>query len=180
MKTGNHPVFLGPSLFHFTKDQSTFTRFALELQARNSEIRKLKKVGLDMEGAIFQGIKHFFPDIKQLYCVRHLMKRDEMRLDKLFGRMKCSAAEKNKGKSEILKDIYMESGKVLYINTALQSHVIVMTFLQSLIRYNRNGKVNVQDFSNGLWRSEKASLLKVSSCQHVKVQMCLDYFTKMT
>ena len=122
MKTGNHPVFLGPSLFHFTKDQSTFARFALELQACNSEIRKLKKVGLDMEDAIFQGIKHFFPDIKQLYCVRHLMKRDEMKLDKLFGRMKCSAAEKNKAKSEILKDIYGERKGAVYEYGLAESH----------------------------------------------------------
>ena len=30
-KTKSHPVFLGPMLFHFTKNKETFLRFALEL-----------------------------------------------------------------------------------------------------------------------------------------------------
>ena len=30
-ETGNYPIFLGPTLFHFTKDDKTFSRLALEL-----------------------------------------------------------------------------------------------------------------------------------------------------
>lgn len=59
-ETGNYPIFLGPSLLHFTKDQSTFTRFALELQACDRDIRNFKKAGLDLEDAIFQGFKQLF------------------------------------------------------------------------------------------------------------------------
>ena len=51
--SGHHSVFLGPDLIHFTKEDQTFTRFALELQASNPETRKLKKIGVDMEHAIF-------------------------------------------------------------------------------------------------------------------------------
>ena len=46
--SGRHPVFLGPVLFHFTKDDQTFTWFALELQASNPETRKLKKISVNM------------------------------------------------------------------------------------------------------------------------------------
>ena len=55
--SGHHPVFLGPALFHFTKKDQTFTRFALELQASNPEMRKLKKISIDMEDAIFNGVQ---------------------------------------------------------------------------------------------------------------------------
>ena len=55
--SGHHPVLLGPASFHFTKEDQTFTRFALELQASNPETRKLKKIGVDMEDAIFNGVQ---------------------------------------------------------------------------------------------------------------------------
>ena len=61
----DYPVFLGPALFHFTKDEKTFTRFALELQAEAPAIRDLKKIGLDMEDAIFKGVKVLFPNVEQ-------------------------------------------------------------------------------------------------------------------
>ena len=47
--SGHHPVLLGPALFHFTKDDQTFTWLALKLQASNPETRKLKRIGFDME-----------------------------------------------------------------------------------------------------------------------------------
>ena len=30
-ENGQHPIFLGPTLFHFTKDEQTFSRLALEM-----------------------------------------------------------------------------------------------------------------------------------------------------
>ena len=63
--SGHHPVFLGPVLFHFTKDDQTFTRFALELQASYPETRKLKKIGVDMEDAIFNGVQSLFSDVSK-------------------------------------------------------------------------------------------------------------------
>ena len=53
----HHPVFLGPVLFHFTKVDLTLTQFALELQASNPQMRKLKKIDFDMEDAIFSGVQ---------------------------------------------------------------------------------------------------------------------------
>ena len=61
--SGHHLVFLGPVLFYFKKDDQTFTRFTLELQARNPETRKLKKIGVDMEDAIFHEVQSLFPNV---------------------------------------------------------------------------------------------------------------------
>ena len=89
LKTGNNPNFLGPTLFHFTKDDKTFSRLALELLDNESELMNLKTIGADIEESISKGLlkrgiaknsllKRVIPDIKVLYCVRHLTQRDEM------------------------------------------------------------------------------------------------------
>ena len=115
IRTGNNPVFLGPLLFHFTKDETTFTRLAVEMIAMNPVIMtELKKVGVDMEDAIFNGIKKVIPNVSQLYCVRHLSQRDEIKINQLLGKTKTTAAEKNKAKSEIMKDIYGERKGSVY------------------------------------------------------------------
>ena len=64
-----HPVYLGPTLLHFTKDTQTLTRFALEIQAFNPDARGIKKIGVNMEDAIYNGVKIIFPEEQQLYCV---------------------------------------------------------------------------------------------------------------
>ena len=93
--SGHHPVFLGLAFFHFIKDDQTFTRFALELQASNPETRKLKKIGVDMEDAIFNGgVQSLFPDVSKLYCVRHMKQRDKIKIGKLLAKFKCSENEK--------------------------------------------------------------------------------------
>ena len=58
---GAHPVSLGPTSLHFIKYMQKFTRFALETQACNPEIRGIKKIGVDMEDAIYIGVKSSFP-----------------------------------------------------------------------------------------------------------------------
>ena len=106
--SGHHPVFLGPVLFHFTKDDQTFTRFALELQTSNPETIKLKEIGIDMEDDIFNGVQLLFPDVPELYCghhmkqrdvsklycVRHMKQRDKIKIGKLLAKFKCSENEK--------------------------------------------------------------------------------------
>ena len=91
--SGHHPVFLGLAFFHFIKEDQTFTRFALELQASNPETRKLKKIGVDMEDAIFNGMQSLFPDVSKLYCVRHMKQRDKIKIGKLLAKFKCSENE---------------------------------------------------------------------------------------
>ena len=65
--TGNHPVFLGPLIFDFTKDKSTFPRFPLEIMAVDSNISHLKKVGTGMVELIYNGVKTMIPELKQ-FC----------------------------------------------------------------------------------------------------------------
>ena len=50
--TGKHPVYLGPSIFHFMKDVNTFKRFGLEIQACDIRTQSVHKIGIDMEEAI--------------------------------------------------------------------------------------------------------------------------------
>ena len=79
-----HPVYPCPTLLHFTKDTQTFTRFALEIQACNPETRGIKKIGVDIEDAIYNGVKTLFPEAQQPYCVRHLKQLDKMRILKMM------------------------------------------------------------------------------------------------
>ena len=74
--TGKHSVYLGPSIFHFTKDVNAFKRFGLEIQACDIRTRSVRKIVIDMEEAILQGITSRFPNVQHLYCVRHLLQRD--------------------------------------------------------------------------------------------------------
>ena len=40
-------------MFHFTKDEGAFGRFALELLSADSKLIELKNIGVDMESAIY-------------------------------------------------------------------------------------------------------------------------------
>ena len=89
---GENPIFVGPMMLHFTKDEGTFGRIALELLAADPKLIELKNLGVDLESAIYQGFKSFIPSINRLLCVKHLKQRDEKKLDKLLNRLKkkCS------------------------------------------------------------------------------------------
>ena len=93
-------------MFHFTKDESAFCRFALELLAADPKLIELKKIGFDMETAIYRGFKNFIPSVNRILCVRHLKQRDEKKLDQLLKRLKLSAACHQQAKFSILQDIY--------------------------------------------------------------------------
>ena len=84
----------GNCFFPFTKDSQTFTRLALKLQASNPETRKLKNIGVDMEGTIFNGAQSLLPDVSKLCWIRHMKQRDEIKIGKLLARFKCSENEK--------------------------------------------------------------------------------------
>ena len=105
-KTKSHPVFLGPMLFHFTKNKETFLRFALELFTSDPGMSNLKHIGVDMESAIFNGFKTVFPSLESLLCVRHLSQRDAKKIDKLLVSAKGNQRENARAKAELLKDIY--------------------------------------------------------------------------
>ena len=71
-RNGKHPVLLGPCMLHFRKTEESFRRFCGELLSANPSLENLKKVGTDMESAIYGGFKSLLPKLLQLLCVRHL------------------------------------------------------------------------------------------------------------
>ena len=64
--TGKHPVFLCPVMLHFSKNEKTFGRFALELVSANPKLKHLKKIGVDLESAIFNGFSNNIPTVSHL------------------------------------------------------------------------------------------------------------------
>ena len=104
--SGNYPVFIGPMMLHFTKDENAFGRFALELLSADHELVGLKNIGVDMEKAIYRGFKNIIPSVSRLLCVRHLKQRDEKKVDKLLARVHHSASDNQHAKFTILHDIY--------------------------------------------------------------------------
>ena len=75
-ETGNNSIFLGPTLFHFTKDDKTFSRLALELLDTELELINLKAIRADMEKAIAKGFKRVIPKTKVLYIVLDFLSRE--------------------------------------------------------------------------------------------------------
>ena len=84
------PSLFEPCFISFYKRDQTFSQFALEIQASNPETRKLKKTGVDLEDAIFNGVLSLFPDVSELYCVHHMKQWDKIKIGKLLAKFKCS------------------------------------------------------------------------------------------
>lgn len=112
--SGAAPVFLGPCMFHFKKDEEAFSRFALEMRIGNSALKELKAIGVDMESAIFNGFKIHNSGLSRLVCVRHLKKRDEEKIGKLLAKTNQTAAQKKHSKAEILNDMYGQRSGTAY------------------------------------------------------------------
>ena len=88
---------MSPLFFHFIKDITTSSQFVLEIKLHGMT-KDITKVGVE-------GLKQILPSSKPLYFVRHLQQRDKKKIDKLLSKTPFKAAEKNKVKSEILKDL---------------------------------------------------------------------------
>ena len=76
-RSRKNPVHLSPVMMLLTKDEETFRRFGVELTSTNSQLIKLKKVGLNMELVIFNRFQSVIYKLLQLYCTRHLQQGDE-------------------------------------------------------------------------------------------------------
>ena len=61
-----------------------------------------------MESAVYNEFKRHNQELSRLVCVRHLKKRDEEKLFKLFQKTNQSSAQKYHSKAEVLNDIYGE------------------------------------------------------------------------
>ena len=75
MKQMGIVIFFDPSMLHFTKDVEAFSQFLLELQAGNPKTKDLKSIGVDMEAAIFNGLKIHNPNLGHLICEKKIKKR---------------------------------------------------------------------------------------------------------
>ena len=96
--TNKSPVFFGPCMFHFKKDEKAFKRFTLDTCAGNPKLIELEDVGVDMESAIYQGFKGIFKDLSQFISACHLQQRDETKIEKLLERTNQTLAQKKKSK----------------------------------------------------------------------------------
>ena len=103
---GGTPVHLGPIMLYFTKDEKTFGRFRLEILLANPDLKNISFIGVDLEFAIFTGLKTMIPGLRRLICVRHLMKQDESKLADLLPKTGRNIADRKLSSSEIIKDIY--------------------------------------------------------------------------
>ena len=54
------------------------------------------------------------PDVQQLYCVHHLIQRDEQKTNCILQKLDCRENERLRAKKEILSDIYGERRGGLY------------------------------------------------------------------
>ena len=67
-----------------------------------------------MEEAILQGVASMFPDVQHLYCVCHLMQRDEQKRNCIVQKLDCRENERLRAKKKILSDINGERRGRLY------------------------------------------------------------------
>ena len=81
--TQNNPIFLGPTLFCFTKDVKIILILELELLDTEPYLINVKITGADIEEVIAKNDKRVILNIKLLYFVRHFKHRDEIKLDSL-------------------------------------------------------------------------------------------------
>ena len=81
--TQNNPIFLGPTLFCFTKDVKTILILELELLDTEPYLINVKITGADIEEVVAKSDKRVILNIKLLYFVRHFKHRDEIKLDSL-------------------------------------------------------------------------------------------------
>ena len=81
---------------HFSKDDATFSFFALELLSSNPNLRTLKGIGVDLESAILNDFKKMIPNLNRLVCVRHLIKLDEKKLNELLPKTGTNIANRTR------------------------------------------------------------------------------------
>ena len=74
----------------------------------------LKRVGVDMENAIFNGLKTVFPNLESLRCVKHIGDRDKIKLKKLLSTVKADKVQKARIEFDIMTDIYGKNNGAVY------------------------------------------------------------------
>ena len=65
----NHADFPGPCTVSFRKDREAYQRFAVESTAAELSLLELKKVGTDLDSALFKGFGNIFQISDAYKCV---------------------------------------------------------------------------------------------------------------
>lgn len=71
-KFGVHPIMIGPTLIHSSKDHSNFSVLFEEVIKRKPSLSSLKAYGTDGEKAISNAASKVFPFAVHLRCANHL------------------------------------------------------------------------------------------------------------
>ena len=79
-RSGNSPVFIGPSLIHYKKSFSTYLFFASTLVGTEPELSHLRSFGTDGEQALFEAFQHEFPESIHLQCFNHVHRNIKAKL----------------------------------------------------------------------------------------------------
>ena len=62
-------------MVHFCKDCGTYQRFAAELATAEPFLLKVRKVGTDLDSALFKGFGNIFQISDAYKCVQHMQER---------------------------------------------------------------------------------------------------------
>ena len=98
VRTGKHPVLVGPMLVHQSMHFSTFNYFTSTLVSFNKALRNVLAVGTDGDKNLTEALGHNFPRAIQLRCFVHFKKNVQEKLRDLG--IPCSVAK------EFLNDIF--------------------------------------------------------------------------
>lgn len=82
-RSGNHPVFIGPSMIHFKKTFSTYLFFASTLVGLEPDLCRLRVFGTDGEEALYSAFQHEFPGSVNLQCFIHVRRNIKDKLQEL-------------------------------------------------------------------------------------------------
>ena len=79
-RTGNPPVFIGPSMIHYKKTYSTYLFFASTLVGLKPELSRLQYFGTDGEEALYEAFQREFPVSIHLQCFNHVRRNIKSKL----------------------------------------------------------------------------------------------------
>ena len=82
-RSGNHPVFIGPSMIHFKKTFSTYLFFASTLVGLEPDLCRLRVFGTDGEEALYSAFQHEFAGSVHLQCFIHMRRNIKDKLHNL-------------------------------------------------------------------------------------------------
>lgn len=79
IKTGKHPVMVGPILVHQTTRFSAYNYFASTLVGYDKKLRKIMAFGTDGDNNLIEALGHNFTSALQFRCFIHFKKNLEIK-----------------------------------------------------------------------------------------------------